>query len=346
MPTKQIIEISSGTIVRFLLFVLLIIFLYYLRGIIGIVLFSVVVASAVEPATKWFERRKIPRTLGVIFVYLVAFLVLSVIFYLVVPTFFSEISSFASDIPGYLENPNLFDGVFKFLPISEGSLQSILKEFASVLKNSLSSISAGFFQTVSNIFGGAVSFLLIVVLSFYLSVQKDGLENFLKIVTPVKYENYILGLWKRARDNIGKWMQGQILLGILIGIFVYLGLSIMRVEYALSFALLAAVFELIPIFGPILAAIPAVIIAFLQSPPLALVVILFYVIIQQFENHLIYPLVVRKIVGVPPIMVILAIIIGGSVGGFFGILLAVPIATTLREFLNDVMMKKKTVHEG
>ncbi|MFC1756974.1 AI-2E family transporter, partial [Patescibacteria group bacterium] len=184
------------------------------------------------------------------------------------------------------------------------------------------------------------SFVLLIVLSFYFSVQKNGLENFLRIITPAEYEDYALGLWKRSKNKIGKWIQGQILLGILVGMLVYLGLTILQVEYALSFALLAAVFELIPIFGPILASIPPIMLAFLQSPSLGLAVLILFIIIQQFENHLIYPLVVRKIVGIPPILVILSIIIGGSLGGFFGILLAIPVATVVVELLNDVAEKK------
>ena len=115
----------------------------------------------------------------------------------------------------------------------------------------------------------------------------------------------------------------------------------MQVEYALTFALLAAIFELIPIFGPILSAIPPVMVALIQSPTLALEVGILYIIIQQFENHLIYPLVVRKIVGVPSIMVILALVIGAQIGGFFGLLLAIPLAAVVIEVLDDLNYHKK-----
>ena len=171
------------------------------------------------------------------------------------------------------------------------------------------------------------------------------MENFLKIITPIEYENYILSLWSRSRRKIGRWIQGQILLGILVGVLVFLGLTILQVEYALSFALLAMVFELIPIFGPILASIPPIIIAFLQNPALGLAVMALYIIIQQFENHLIYPLVVKKVVGVPPLLVILALLVGGQLAGFLGIIIAVPLAATLMEFLNDLEKDKKKLLE-
>ena len=140
-------------------------------------------------------------------------------------------------------------------------------------------------------------------------------------------------------------MQGQLVLAILVGVLVYLGLTILGVRNALLFAFLAGLLEIIPLFGPILAAIPAVATAYTDSGVSAgLLVVGLYLIIQQFENHLIYPLVVTKIVGVPPILVILALIVGGKLAGFLGLLLSVPIAATFVEFLDDVQ-KQKMSHD-
>ena len=117
---------------------------------------------------------------------------------------------------------------------------------------------------------------------------------------------------------------------------------ILGVKYALLLAILAAVTELIPLFGPILAAIPAILIGFLDGgTTLGLMVLGLYVIIQQFENHLIYPLVVKKVVGVPPLMVIIALLIGAQLAGFLGIIIAVPVAAALMEFVNDIEKDKK-----
>ncbi|MEK9175583.1 MAG: AI-2E family transporter, partial [Patescibacteria group bacterium] len=149
-----------------------------------------------------------------------------------------------------------------------------------------------------------------------------------------------LDLWKRAQRKIGRWLQGQFLLGVLVGVMVFLMLMILNVPHASILALLAAVFEIIPIFGPIMAAIPAIAIASLQSTTLGLLVLGLFVIVQQIENHLIYPLVVRKTIGVPPLLVVLAVVVGAKLGGFFGILLSVPIAAVLVEFLNDISARK------
>lgn len=329
-----------------ILLLVLVVFLYFIRDLLLVILLSVVIASGVEPAASWFQKRKIPRTVAVIFIYLIAFLFLGAIFYLIVPVIFSEFSSFSSNIELFLEKPsqlNILNDLLSGLPASVSGLFQILSSQAA---DYISGFTSGFFHATVKIFGGALSFILIIILSFYLSIQERGIENFLRIIMPVQHEKYIIGLWLRARAKIGRWLQGQILLGLLVGVLTFLGLTILGIEYALTFALLAGIFELLPVFGPILSSIPPIMIALVQSPILALKVVILYIIIQQFENHLIYPLVVRKIVGIPPVLTILALIIGAKLAGFLGMLLAVPIVTVLVEILNDIDLKKRKTIEN
>jgi len=193
------------------------------------------------------------------------------------------------------------------------------------------------FSAASRIFGGVFSLVLIIVFSFYFAVVETGVDDFLRIVTPKTHQSYMLGLWRRSQKKIGLWMQGQLLLGVIIGVLVYLGLTILGVPHALVLAVIAASFEIIPVFGPILAAVPAVMVAFVAGgPTLGFLTVALYVIAQQFENHLIYPLVVTRVVGVPPLLVILALIIGAELAGFLGVILSVPVAATLQEFVSDL----------
>jgi predicted PurR-regulated permease PerM len=218
-----------------------------------------------------------------------------------------------------------------------------IKEFISSTKYAISGTGTGAFKTASIIFGGALSFLLTIVLSFYLAVQEDGVGNFLRIVSPIRHHDYIINLWKRSQKKIGYWMQGQMLLGIIVGILVYLGLMVLGVRHALLLASIAAAFELIPIFGPILAAVPAVLIALVDGGATdGFLVVGLYLIIHQFENHLLYPLVVRKIVGISPMVVILALVIGAKLAGFLGAILAVPIASALMEWIDDIEKGKQS----
>ena len=342
MNPPRVIEISFWTLFKAALLVILIWAAWILRDIIAVILISIVIASAIEPVTHFLARYKIPRVLSVLFIYIAAFFVFSIVFYLIIPPLLGDMLDFVSSLPLYIENTLGPSGsLFLALPELPSAITDLLKNLALSLESAVPALTSGFFSAGGALFGGILSFILLIVISFYLSVQEHGIENFLRIVTPLEHEAYILDLWKRSQRKIGRWLQGQILLGVLVGVVVFLGLTILEVKYALLLAILSMIFEVIPVFGPIMAAIPAIAIAFIQSPSLGLMVLGLYVIVQQFENHLIYPLVVRKTIGVPPLLVVLSLVIGGTLGGFYGIVLAVPAAAVLVEFLNDVALRRQ-----
>jgi predicted PurR-regulated permease PerM len=337
------IEITSGTIFRAFLLALLIVFLYFLRDILAIFLFAVVIASAIEPMAHWGGRHRIPRVLMVIAIYLAAFGLLSLSFYIIVPTLLTEFLDFVHRVPsGWVTATNV-QTLFGFAPNLPENISSVLTQLVLALQGYFGKFTAGFFHATTAIFGGAFSLILVVIISFYLSVQEHGIEKFLQLITPRQYEKYILDLWMRSQIKIGRWLQGQVLLGVLVGVLVFLGLTVLGLKYALMLAMLAAILELLPIFGPIIAALPAIGVAFLQSPSLALMVFGLYVIVQQFESHLIHPVVVRKIIGVPSLLVVLAMIVGAKLAGLWGMVLAIPISAVLIEFLNDLAVKKQMI---
>lgn len=338
------IEFTAGTVLKTLVILFLAYLAFILRDILLIILTSVVIASAVEPVTRWFTKRKIPRPLAVIVIYLSIFIAIAGITTLILPPLAEDIKAVITTLPQYIETINPED--LEKIP----GLSLVFNQFTSSFSSGelfqqvggyTSKATLGFFQTAGTIFGSILSFVMIIVISFYLAVQDDGVTSFLRVVTPVKHERYIIDLWKRAQKKIGLWMQGQLLLGVIVGVLTYLGLSILGVENALLLALIAAVFELIPIFGPILSAIPAIGVALIQDGfSLALVTLGLYLIIQQFENHLIHPLVVKKIVGIPSLLAILALIVGAQLAGFLGMIIAVPVAAALMEYLSDVEKEK------
>lgn len=343
----KMIQISVGTIIKALLVVLVFVAFYYLRDIVLVVMLAIIIASAIEPGTKWFLSRGIPRILSVLFIYSVTVVILVGMFYFLFLPLLSQSTTFLSTLPGYLGelqvwNPLQNNELFSSNSTIKGFSQNFsLAQIIEQINTSVTSLSNGFFSTASTIFGGVLSFVLVIVISFYLSVESDGVSNFLRIVTPARNEKYILDLWKRSQHKIGLWMQGQVILAVIVAMLVFLGLTLLQIEDALLLAVLAGMFEIIPIFGPILAAIPAVTLALITNGMAsALLVIGLYIIIQQFENQLIYPLVVRKIVGVPPLISILALIIGAKLAGFVGLLISVPLATMLMEFLSDVEKNK------
>ncbi len=350
MSEKHIsISITTGTIIHAILIGIFFWLLYVLSDVVLMLLASVVIASAVEPATKWFSSFKVPRVLAVLITYMLIFAVLGGVVYLFVPLFIEQLGNLATLLPKYLDIISKWTMSPEATVYAPQSLVGDLSDTFSVAKSveamraSMTGATSNFFQLAGTIFGGVFGFILVIVLSFYLAVQEHGVEDFLRLVAPAKYEAYIVGLWKRSQAKIGKWMQGQLLLGLLIGVLVYLGLTIFGIEYAIVLALIAAVAELIPIFGPIISSVPAIAIGFLDSFSMGLIIAGLYIIIQQLENHLIYPLVVRKVVGVPPIVAILALIIGGKLAGVVGMLISVPVATILMELMDDFSERKRSM---
>lgn len=334
------ISITAGTVVKAVLVLAGAWLLWVLRDVALIVLTAIVIASAIEPGVAGLMRRKVPRIIAVILVYLVLFLMGFALFYFFLPSVLQDFATFIGSLPTYLaalgnsEGVNTYTQILGFPSPSELSAGDLMESVREALNlgafgNTLSAIS--------QIFGGLFSLVLIVVFSFYFAVVETGVDDFLRIVSPVRYRTYVLDLWRRSQHKIGLWMQGQLLLGVIVGVLVYLGLTILGVPHALVLALIAGMFEIIPVFGPTIAAVPAIAIAFVAGgATLGLLTIALYAIVQQFENHLIYPLVVTRVVGVPPLLVILGLIIGAELAGFLGIVLSVPVAATLQELIKDM----------
>ncbi len=344
-------SISTGTIVRFFLVIIIIAALYYLRDVLLVVVSAVVIASALEPVVRRLGRYHIHRVVAAVLIYLVLAGMLAGIFIFFVPLLVNDSISFLASVPKQISLDDIWSPIRDFGinvgPASSSVTTVSLADLVSNLQSAITGTTAGAFKTASFLFGGVLSFFLIIVLSFYLVVQEDGVENFLRIVTPAHRHEYVINLWGRARRKIGSWLQGQVLLGVLIGVLVYLVLMVVGVPHALVLAVLAGSFELIPVFGPIISSVPAILVTYSElGTGTAVLLIGLYLIIYQFESQLFYPLVVKKIVGISPIIVILALVIGAKLAGVLGAIIAVPLSAALMEYVYDVEKRKKTEHES
>jgi len=340
MNDTQKIEISTISIFRALLVIGGIALVYRLTGVVMVIMFAIVIASAVQPFVRWFESKRVPRVVAVLLLYLMIVALGVILSSLIIPSVLNEMSSLSSSLPRITaELSTTLDkaqaGAPRYLDFL-GEVQNIVE----VISGYLQQFSQSAFNLVAAAFGGLISFLAVVVISFYLSVMKNGVENFLEAVIPERYEEYVVDLWRRVETKVGLWLQGQLLLALIVGLLVFVGLSLLRVKFALIFAILAMVLEIIPVAGPVLAAIPAILVAFLQNPTLGLWVLAMWIVIQQTESHVLVPLVLGKSVGMNPIVVILAILIGGELAGIPGALLAVPVATIIVEIIDDMARLK------
>ena len=336
------VEINTSTILKVVLIILFFVFLYVLKDVLIIFLFALIIASAISPFANWLDEKRFPRLLGVLLLYLVILALVVGILSLIIPFVSQDINQLTSTLPQLVAKVStslekVQQGSPQYLDfLSE--IQNILQGFSDYLQQSSQSIIG----LIISIFGGVMSAVAILIISFYLSVTKKGIESFLGSIVPEKYEGYAIDLWKRAELKVGLWLQGQLLLGLIMGLLVYVGLSLMDIKFPLIFGFLAAILEIVPMVGPVLAAIPAIFLAFLLSPVLGLWVIVFYVVVQQLENHLLVPVVLGKTIGLNPVVIIISLLIGQNLAGIPGMILSVPVATIIVEMMNDFAKHKDT----
>lgn len=339
------ISITTGTVVSIFAIGLGVWLLFYLKDLVLVILSAVVLASAVEPGVQYFMRYRAPRVLAVALVYLLIFGTIFGLAYAFFPPLLQETAGFTSSLPEYLETLNVDDILNS--PIAESAREVVggvptFQQYISQVQSVFTATSAGAFKALAGIFGGVVSLVLIIVLSIYFAVQETGIDDFLRVVVPVEHQKYAVDLWKRSHHKIGLWMQGQLLLSLIAGVLTYLWLTILGVPYSFLLAVFAAVTELIPVFGTYIAAAPALAIGYtVGGIPMLLAVVGGFIVINQLQSNLIYPLVVKKVVGVPPLLVIIAFIAGGQIAGFLGVLLSVPFAAAIAEFVGDIQRAKE-----
>jgi predicted PurR-regulated permease PerM len=324
------VNVSTITIIKIVLVVLLLWFLFSIRDILLLFLICIIISSAIDPLADYLHKKKVPRGFSVLVVFLIFLGIFGMVIALLIPPIveqFNSISqsdfynSFVSKVGGLRENLHQY-----------GIDETVTQNFQSFANN----ISQTLFNTTRNILNGFVSVITVIVVTFYLSAEENGTKNFIKHLIPFKNQAYVSRLVTKIQRKMGSWVLGQLILCVSIFAITYIGLLILKVDYALVLALIAGILEIIPYIGPIIAVIPAAFFAFIQNPPLVLAVVILYLIIQQLENHLLVPVVMSKSVGLNPVLVILGILVGGSLGGWLGAIIAVPILSGVQVFLNDM----------
>jgi predicted PurR-regulated permease PerM len=337
---KHTVDISTGIIFRTILILLAIWFLYLIKDIIAILFIAVIFTSSIEPVVNWLARFRFPRSLSVLIVYFVLFGILGTMIYFIIPPFVSQVQSFSNDFPGYMERiMGIFRGLETYAQAHNLSFNP--QQFFQGLGGNLSQTSNKIFSTTVGVFSGFISVIVILSLTFYMSVKKDGMKGAIMSVIPENYHDHSSYLIDKIKIQIGRWMQGQFLLMLFIFILYYLALYFLDVPYALLLAIFGGVMEIIPYLGPIISGVPAVILGFLISPLTGFLVLGAYVLIQQIENHIITPQVMKKAIGLNPVIIILVLLVGAQMGGVLGAILAVPIATVASVFIKDFFGKKK-----
>lgn len=334
------INISTLTIVKIVLFFLLLYFLYLIMDVLVILFVSLILSSALDPSVDWMHKRKIPRAAGILFIYGAIVIVASLVVYLIIPPIIREASDLASNFPHILNKIISSFTALKEYALERGILDN-LRDSLGTISSNLEKAATGIFATVTGIFGGIFSFILVAVLTFYMVVEEDAIKKLIFSLAPREHQTYVIQLVNRMQKKMGLWLRGQLILSFIIFAFAYIVLLSFKVKYALVLALFAGLTEFVPYLGPILGSIPAIFIAFTQDPLKAVFVAGGYYIIQLLENNFIVPKVMQKTVGLNPIVSISVLLIGFNLAGIVGAVLSIPVATAISVFIQDMFDGKQ-----
>lgn len=346
------IEIRLSDVVKITLTILVV---YYLsnwvveiRSVLVIFFLSIIIASALVPGVDWLEKKRFPRVLAAILVYILVLGILTLIISTFVPVVADQISSLAINLSNFFEQlvasdlsevpllgqfaPNLSEFLRQ---LSSDQLIAQIQTGLKALANSLYAIGSSGYFAIKTVFGGLFTAFSIFILSFYMVLEKHSVENSLMNVIPDRYLSKFTRLNQNIQSKMGAWLRGQLMVCIVIGVLTWIGLKIIGLPYAATLGLFTGIITIVPYLGVIISMILPLIIAFTISPWAALFVVIVYIAVQFLEGNFISPLIMSKAVDLNPVTVIMVLLIGGELFGLMGVVLAIPVTAAVSVFIDD-----------
>lgn len=322
MPTK--IEISHKTIIFTLVLLGALWFVFQIKDILFLLFISFILMSALRPLVDGLERLRIPRFVSILLLYGLVFGGLGAGIASMIPSLVTQSGKLFAQFPEFLS---------RAFPYISSDIQSLMQQVAPVGENLL--------RVTVGVFSNLISMFTVMTFTFYFLLERRHLSDMLVALLGHDTGERVFTMLIQIEKRLGAWVLGELCLMAIVGLLVYGGLYFLRVEYALPLAILAGLLEIVPTIGPTVSALPAILVAFGSSPILAVSVAALYIIVQQVENNLLVPIVMKQSVGLSPVLTILALMIGGRFGGVTGAILAVPILLAIQEMVNSFPVSQK-----
>ncbi|EKE15101.1 MAG: protein of unknown function UPF0118 [uncultured bacterium] len=319
MPQK--IEISSKTIIFTVGFILLLGVIWLIKDLIFSLFIAFIIAGALRQPVDYLEKKKIHRSIGSFIVYFIFIFIIFCLFILIIPPLAGEMVILFKNLPHIVSkiSPTFSSNIN--LDFLSNNIPSLANETINLIKSAFSNV---IFVTSTLFFG------------FYFILERNIVDRLLNNFFDDIELNRISLIAERAQKRMSGWFWGEIILMVVVGAMTYIGLNIIGMKYALALAVLAGLFEVIPNLGPITSSIPAILIGLSYSPALGLYCAVLYLVIQQLENNLIVPVVMKKTTGLHPIFTLIVMVIGGKLAGVMGVILAIPTAIFIETILIEV----------
>ncbi|MEM2145783.1 MAG: AI-2E family transporter [Candidatus Jordarchaeaceae archaeon] len=324
MPRK--IEISHRTIIFTVFFLISLRFLFLIRDIILQFFVALLIMAILNPLVSNLSKYKIPRALSILVVYLIILSFISFAIATIVPPLAEQTTAFVNNLPRLVENAGIST------VISDQISQQLITQLARLPSQAA--------KVTLSLFSNIIGVVAVLVFAFYLLADRQRLDEQLAVLIGKEKEKEIARIIDILEKRLGNWAWGQLILMFVVGLANYIGLRLLGIPYALPLAILAGLLEIVPYIGPILAAIPAVLLGFGISPVVGLAVVALAFLIQQLENYVFVPQIMQKSTGVHPVITLLSLAIGFRLAGVVGLLISVPVFITLRLILSEYYFKK------
>jgi predicted PurR-regulated permease PerM len=319
------VEISHKTIIFTFFFLLFVWFLYYTRDIVFQVFAALLLVSILNPLISKLTKLKIPKGISISLSYIFIFAFLGLSIGSIVPPLVEETTNLANNLPNYFQSSEL----------SKYVNEDLIRQFAS----QLGSLPSQVVKFVFSLFSNVLNILTVVIFSFYILLVRDRLDQNLEFLLGKEKSKSISDLINTLEVRLGGWARGQFTLMLSIGLLSYIGLLLLGIPYALPLALLAGIFEIVPYIGPIIAAVPAIILGFSISPFVGFAAIGLTVLIQQIENYLLVPKIMEKSTGVSPIIILVSLAVGYRLAGISGMIISIPVVIIIQTFIQERFAK-------
>ncbi len=350
---KMIVEVSPMSIFKSTMTVLMVLLGAYLLYSIGntLLLFfvSFFIAAALDPLIDFLQDKRIPRAIGVLLIYVFIFLLVALFFIHLLPLIAEQLISLAGAVNDFIlkvsQSPTLnlpfgeqirpyLEELYRAVDIKVVAVQ--FKDSLQLVSSQLMNLGGNLWSIIMQISNGLLNFILILILVFFMTVDEQSLQNFCVSIFPEKYSSYITKRLQMVKIKIGDWIRGQLLVSITAAVISFIGLTVAGVEYSLLISVITGICMIVPVFGRVVACVLVLPIVLNQSAGHALFIIIYYFGISQVENNIIVPLLMNKAVGLSPIIIIFALMVGFQFLGILGLILAIPIATIISIFAKDV----------
>lgn len=310
--------------------------IFELRIMVVCLLMAITLASAIAPVAEWLEKKKIPRAVTVISIFILTGLIYSAVAYLLFPPMKEQALALYESIPKYIQG---LTAKFPFLSEYVGSDGDHMKIDPERLKQFAPNVAKHTLSLTAGLMGALANALLVLFLTSYFVVEANDIWQKLLLWVPRPNRERIGGLIRPLGARMGGYVRGQMLVSIAVALFLGTGLTLLKVEYSLVLGALAGLFNLVPFVGSAIAMVLSLVVAFNQSELLAVFVFLLFALEQWLESNFIVPQLLGKQVELHPLLVLFSILIGATLLGLPGALIAVPCASALQFLAQEFYLK-------